>query len=269
MSDLVRVATEARGAHGQVATVTIDNAARMNSLSSAVIAAFVDAVERASADPDLRVLVVTGAGGRSFIGGADIFEMNGLDPLGARRFITGVHRLCHVLRECPVPTIARIDGWCLGAGLEAAAACDLRVASDTSMFGMPEVRVGLPSVVEAALLPQLVGWGRAKQLVYTAENIDAKTALAWGLVEEVVPAAELDAAVERMVGPIVESAPRAVRLQKELVRQWEASSPDAAIEAGIRIFARAYETDEPRQWTGKVVAELEARRAAKRKEKKP
>ena len=99
-----------------------------------------------------------------------------------------------------MPVIARIDGYALGAGLELAAACDLRVASERSMFGMPEVRIGIPSVVEAALLPELIGQGRARRLLLTGETIGAAEALAWGLVDAVAPPDELDAAVERFAG---------------------------------------------------------------------
>ena len=150
-----------------------------------------------------------------------------------------------VLRDLPVPTIARVNGFCLGAGLEVMAACDMRAASDNAVFGMPEVKIGLPSVVEAALLPQLIGWGRTKVLLYTGDNIDAATAFEWGLVERVVAPADLDAAVETWVSSIVESGPRAIRLQKELIREWEAMPVSDAIQAGVRMIGRAYETDEP------------------------
>jgi len=102
------------------------------------------------------------------------------------------------LRELPVPVIARVNGYALGAGLEVAAACDLRIASSNAVFGMPEVKVGIPSVVEAALLPGLIGWGRTRELLLFGENIDAATALAWGLVEQVVSQSELDAAVKQI-----------------------------------------------------------------------
>ena len=114
---------------------------------------------------------------------------------GARRFITLVHRCCAAFRHLPAPVIARIDGYALGAGLELAASCDLRVASENSVFGMPEVAIGIPSVVEAALLPRLVGAGRARRLLLTGETIDAAQALAWGLVDAVAPADRLDDAV--------------------------------------------------------------------------
>src|SRR6202043_2052901 len=109
-----------------------------------------------------------------FIGGADIEELAELDAESARSLITAVHVCCDAFRHLPVPVIARIDGWALGAGLELAAACDLRVASARSQFGMPEVRTGIPSVVEAALLPQLIGHGRARRLLLTGEPIGAE-----------------------------------------------------------------------------------------------
>ena len=148
----------------------------------------VETIDRLDADPALRLVVLTGAGERAFVGGADINELAALDHDSARDFITLVHRCCDGFRRLPVPVIARIDGFALGAGLELAAACDLRVASDRSMFGMPEVAIGIPSVVEAALLPQLIGAGRARRLLLTGETIDAAEALAWGLVDGVAPA---------------------------------------------------------------------------------
>src|SRR4029079_15640368 len=129
----------------------------------------------AAADPALRCLIVTGEGERSFIGGANLLELETLDPQTGRAFLTKIHTMCQVLRDLPVPVIARVNGFCLGAGLEVMAACDMDIASGNAVFGMPEVKIGLPSVVEAALLPQLSGWGRTKVMLYTGENIDART----------------------------------------------------------------------------------------------
>jgi enoyl-CoA hydratase/carnithine racemase len=147
----------------------------------------------------------------------------------------------------PVPVIARVNGYCLGAGLEIAAGCDLRVAADTAVFGMPEVKVGIPSVIEAALLPRLVGWGRAAELVLTGETIDAAEALRIGLVEKVAPFSGLDAAVERWIAALLAAGPRAIRLQKQLMRDWERLPLEGAIAAGIATFRRTYQTDEPRR----------------------
>jgi enoyl-CoA hydratase len=245
---------------GGVATVSINNAARLNCLGHAQITAFIDAVTALADDPDLRVLVVTGEGDRSFMGGANLHELGALNPARARDFLTLIHRMCKVLRDLPVPVIARVNGFCLGAGLEVMAACDMHIASDNAVFGMPEVKIGLPSVVEAALLPQLIGWGRTKLLLYTGDNIDAATALTWGLVEKVVPLAELDAALGRWVASIVESGPKAIRLQKELIREWEAMPVNDAVEAGIRCMYRAYQSDEPTRMVGEAIDRLKARK---------
>ena len=239
----VTVQRDARG----VAVLTINNPAKLNTLNTPVMTDLIAAAEELGADRALRVVVLRGAGDRAFIGGADIGEMAGLDGVSARGFITMVHRSCDVFRRLPVPVIARIDGWTLGAGLEEAAACDMRVAASGARFGMPEVRVGLPSVVEAALLPGLIGWGRTRRLLLTGETIDAATAQSWGLVEEVVAAEQVDAAVERLIEAILASGPRAVRLQKALIEDWQALAVDAAIQHGIDGFVDAWASDEPRR----------------------
>jgi enoyl-CoA hydratase len=228
-----------------VATLTIDNAAKLNTLNSHLMTRLVAEANALAQRTDLRAVVLRGAGERAFIGGADITEMAALDQMAARGFITLVHQSCEALRRIPVPVLARLQGYTLGAGLEIAASCDLRLAAGDARFGMPEVRIGIPSVVEAALLPGMIGWGRTRRLLLTGETIDAAQALAWGLVEEVVPSGELDAAAERVVASILASGPRAVRLQKELIRAWEDCSPAEAIERGIESFVRAWDTNEP------------------------
>jgi enoyl-CoA hydratase len=239
----IRVQRDARG----VATVTINNAAKLNVLNAPIMTDLIASMRRLAADPTLRVVVLSGAGERAFIGGADINEMATLDAGTARGFITLVHQSCDAFRQMPVPVIARIQGWTLGAGLEVAASCDFRIASGGVRFGMPEVRVGIPSVVEAALLPGLIGWGRTRRLLLTGETIDADTALAWGLVEEVVPPGDLDAAVERAIDGILSAGPQAVRLQKALIADWQGLSLEAAIQHGIDCFVDAWRTDEPRR----------------------
>ncbi|HEX3405443.1 MAG TPA: enoyl-CoA hydratase [Acetobacteraceae bacterium] len=239
----IDVAIDARG----VATVTLANAAKLNTLNTPVMRKLVAAVQQLGRDETLRAVVLRGAGDRAFIGGADITEMASLDPNSARAFISLVHRSCDVFRRMPVPVIARIRGYVFGAGVEVAAACDMRVACTDAQFGMPEVRLGVPSVVEAALLPQLIGWGRTRQWLLTGDTIDAATAHAWGLVEQVVPPEQLDAAVERLLGSILASGPRAIRLQKALITAWEDLPLREAIQRGIDSFAASWRTDEPQQ----------------------
>jgi enoyl-CoA hydratase/carnithine racemase len=243
---IVRVHHDIRADGAVVAHVAIDNAAKLNALSSPLMEMFAATLADLSEDPALRAVVLTGGGTKAFVGGADIGEMGALhDAVSARAFITRVHRCCAAVRACPVPVIARIQGYAFGAGLELAAACDLRVAADGAVFGMPEVRLGIPSVVEAALLPLLVGWGRARRLLLLGESIGAAEAERWGLVERVVPAAELDAAVEEWVAAVLASGPNAVRLQKALIARWEDLPLRDAVAAGIDSFATAWDSDEP------------------------
>ncbi|MGE0153234.1 MAG: enoyl-CoA hydratase [Reyranellaceae bacterium] len=240
-------------AGGKVAHVAIENERKLNTMNSALMEEFVATVRALGTDEDLRAVVLTGAGAKSFIGGADIYEMATLDSAAARAFITKVHGSCLALRELPVPAIARVNGYCLGAGLEIAASCDLRIAADNAVFGMPEVRVGVPSVVEAALLPRLIGWGRTAQMLLVADNIDARTAYEWRFVESVVPAAALDAAVDRWLHSILEAGPKAIRLQKMLMRRWEQLPLDQAVRSGIDAFAQSMESDEPKTLMGNFV----------------
>jgi enoyl-CoA hydratase/carnithine racemase len=231
---------------GVIAYVTIDNARRLNALNSTLMDALSDAMGTLAAETTLRAVVLTGAGTKAFTAGADINEMATIDnPARAKAFITRLHRCCKTIRDLPVPVVARIQGYCFGGGLEIAAACDLRIASEAATFGMQEVKIGIPSVIEAALLPQLIGWGRTREILYLGETFTAAQALAWRLVENVVPPAALDQAVEDFIGKLLTSAPGAVRLQKRLIRQWEDLPLSAAIAAGIDAFSAAYETDEP------------------------
>jgi enoyl-CoA hydratase/carnithine racemase len=255
----VLVALEEREGR-RIARVTIDNRRKLNTLNRALMAQFVAAIEPLGADDSLRAVVLTGAGDTAFIGGADIDEMAALAPASARGFITEVHRSCAVLRDLPVPVVARLNGWTLGAGLEIAAACDLRIAADTARFGMPEVKLGIPSVVEAALLPLLVGWGRAREMLLLGEVFGAAEAASWGLVERVAPPAELDAAVERVLAALLAAAPGALRLQKRLIRAWEDLPLRQAVDAGIDAFAAAFTSDEP----ARAMAAFRRARAARR-----
>jgi enoyl-CoA hydratase/carnithine racemase len=262
MTSYVTVRHETR-ARGGVAVVTIDNQKKLNSLSSEVMGQFVEAFRELAADPDLRAVVLTGAGDRAFIGGANIDEMAELaSPEAARVFILKVHVCCRAIRDLGVPVIAAINGWCLGAGLEIAAACDMRLAAQTAVFGMPEVKLGLPSVVEAALLPSLIGWGRTRRILMTGETFSAADAQAWGLVEDVHPPALLFAAVEDLLDRLLEAEPRAVRIQKALIRAWEDLPVTGAIAAGVDAFEHAWTTDEPATALARFLAE---RAAAKRR----
>jgi enoyl-CoA hydratase/carnithine racemase len=235
-----------RDARG-VVRLTICNAGSLNILGSAAITGVREGLETLATERGIHVLVLAGQSDKSMIGGADIKEMATLDQASAEKFITGLRDLCEAVRAFPSPVIARMPGWCLGGGLEVAAACDVRIAGHDAKFGMPEVRVGIPSVIHAALLPRLIGWGRARWLMMTAENIDAATALAWGLVDVVAGEGGLDAAVEKTVKALLECGPEALRSQKALLRQWEELPLTESVNLSIGVFGKSFLTDEPKR----------------------
>ncbi|MFA5914786.1 MAG: enoyl-CoA hydratase [Burkholderiales bacterium] len=240
-------------ANDGIATVTIANAGTLNILSGPVIDDVTRNLDALRDRSDLRVLVMRGTGDKAFIGGADIKEMAGLTRESAERFITGLRRLCDALRQFPTPVIARMPGWSLGGGLEVAMACDIRIASDTANFGMPEVKVGIPSVIHAALMPRLIGSARANWLILTGENIDAAQALAWGLVDRVVPLADLDVEVTRIASLLAGYGTNALRQQKRLLREWEDRPLDQSIAESVAEFGRAFDTGESQRYMGEFV----------------
>jgi enoyl-CoA hydratase len=230
-----------------VVRLTICNAGTLNILGSAVINGVREGLQALAKERQIRVLVIAGQSEKSMIGGADIKELAKLDQASAEKFITSLRDLCEAVRAFPSPVIARMPGWCLGGGLEVAAACDFRIAAHDAKFGMPEVRVGIPSVIHAALLPRLIGWGRARWLVMTAENIDAATALAWGLVDVVASEGGLDTAIEQTVASLLACGPEALRTQKALLRQWEELPLTESVNLSIGVFGKSYLTDEPKR----------------------
>ena len=237
-----------------IGTVQLRDAGALNIVGSAAIEALSAALLALGAAPGLRVLVLRGSGDRAFIGGADIGEMATLTPATAEAFITRLARLCDAVAEVPVPVIARIAGWCLGGGLEVALACDLRLCDDSAMFGMPEVKVGIPSVIHAALLPRLVGQARADWLLLCCENIDAERAEAWGLVHERCATGQLDRAVQMRAASLAALPPQALRQQKRLLRHWQTVPLAQAVRDSIGEFALAYASGEPQALMGEFMA---------------
>jgi len=220
---------------GGVARIFLNRPQKVNALDSATLDALAAALQKV--DEGIRV-VVLGGHGKAFCAGADVNELRSLDPQTAREFIGRVHRACDAVRKLPMPVVARLHGAVIGAGLELAAACDLRVAATGTRFAMPEVRLGIPSVVEAALLPRLMGSGRAAWLVLTGEPIDAERAREWGLVESV--ADDVDRALSQVVDSLLAGDPAALRTQKALLQMWEEQPLAASVAASIERFGQAY-----------------------------
>ena len=230
---------------GGVVRCTLDRPP-LNLFEPGLIASLRATFETLAADESVRAAVLTGAG-RAFTAGMDVHVLRDLDAGSATALITSVHDAIDAVHRAPFPVIAAVNGPALGAGFELMLACDLRVAAQGSIFGLPEVRVGVPSVIQAALLPPMIGPGRAAELLLTGASVGADDALAWGLVNRVVPRERLDAAVDQLVETIVACAPTAVRLQKALIVRWRESDLTTAVRAGIAAFAASYATGEPRE----------------------
>jgi enoyl-CoA hydratase/carnithine racemase len=219
---------------GGVARIFLNRPEKVNALDSVLLEKLLDAVNRVSANRDLKV-VVLGGRGRAFCGGADVTELAALTESTAGAFVERIHEVCVAIRRLAVPVVARLHGAVIGAGLEIAAACDLRIAAEGTRFAMPEVKLAIPSVVEAALLPRLMGSGRAAWLVLTGEAIDARRACEWGLVEEIGG----DDAVDAVVSSLLKADRVALSAQKELLQLWEEAPLAESIARSIELFARA------------------------------
>ena len=246
-SDPVLVDFEDRGADGRIARITFNNPEKRNALGLAGKERFIEVMAGLKHDESLRALVLTGAGDRSFVGGTNIAEMAEFDLTQAEASATKTHRVCDAVRTFPVPVIARINGYCFGSGMEIAACADMRVAADHAKFGMPETRFGIPSGMEASVLPRLIGWGKAVELVLTGDHIDAAEADRIGFLQKCVPFADLDAAVEGWIESLLACGPRAVRIQKRLIIDWDRMSVTDGARAGIQAYVDSYRTDEPQR----------------------
>jgi enoyl-CoA hydratase/carnithine racemase len=230
----------------------------LNVLTPDLIDALGAACRAVSSDPEVRVVVLAGAG-RAFSAGVDVAVMRELDMTGARAFIERLRATIRALEDVPVPTVARLHGHVLGGALEITLACDLRIAADSCRLGMPEITVGIPSVIQAALLPGLVGWGRTAELLLGGQPVEAREAERWGLVNRAVEESRLDGEVEAWVERLRALPPDAVRLQKALLARWRRVDVDTAVAVSADVFARAYATGEPKR---AMQAFLDRRRAS-------
>ena len=246
-ASLVLLEFDDRGDAGRIARVTFNNPEKRNALGVAGKERFIEVMTQLKHDESLRAVVITGAGDRSFVGGTNLAEMAHFDLHQAEASATKTHRACDAVRSFPVPVIARINGYCFGSGMEIAACADMRVGAAHAKFGMPETRFGIPSGMEASVLPKLIGWGKAVELVLTGDHIDAEEAYRIGYLQKLVPYAALDDAVEAWIQSLLACGPRAVRIQKRLIIDWDRMSVTEGARAGIQAYVDSYRSDEPRR----------------------
>lgn len=221
---------------GHVATVTIDNPTRRNAMSRAMWIALGDAMDALAQAPDLRCVVLRGAGTEAFGSGADISEFEALraSKEQATEFARIGHRAMHAVRDCAVPTVAAIQGACVGGGMELAACCDLRLCTDNSRFGIPIAKLGATlAYPELGVLMRVAGPTVALELLLEGRILDAQEAREKGLVTRVVAVADFEEELRRMVDRIVQGAPLSARWHKRFVerlRRPEALTPDETAE---------------------------------------
>ena len=242
----------------RVALITINRPDKRNVLNIKTReegAALLDELKR---DDSIRVVVITGAGDKAFIAGADIAEFAGRTAMMQRDVMTG-QSLFTAMDTFPKPIIAMVNGYCLGGGCELALACDLRIASETASFGQPEINLGIiPGGGGTQRLTRLVGEGKAMELILTGEIIDAKTAFAIGLVNHVFPGDQLEAKTMEIANRIAAKGPIALKLAKEAVKIASRSLLDEGLRREVDLFALCFSTDDKDEG---VNAFLEKRKA--------
>ena len=230
-----------------IATLEIDGRTPLNLLGPDIFRALAERVEECGQDESLRAVILRGAGDRAFSAGVDLHEMKDLDPLSAERFIRSLHAAARGVLNCPLPVVAAVHGPCLGGAFELALACDIKIAADDAVFGLPEVRVGLPSVIEASLLPPTVGLGRARRMLLTGETIDAGEALNMGVVDRVVPKTELERVAMETAQEFLGMGRYILAAQKQIVSAWLEMGQEAAAEYSMKTFALCFNTPYPHE----------------------
>lgn len=221
----------------------------VNALNSRTVLEIAAAFEQFAAQDEVRVIVLTGEG-KAFVAGADIAEMSGFSPLEAREFARRGHRALGLVHDIEKPVIAAINGFALGGGCEIALACDIRVMAEGALIGQPEVKLGLiPGFGGTQRLARLIGPGRAKELVFTGDNITAAEALRIGLVNRVVPAAELVEQVTALAKQIAANGPTAVRMAKVAINRGLDANLTTGNSYEIEAFNVCFSSGEPAEGT--------------------
>jgi len=230
---------------GPVAIVTVNRPRVMNALNVATLKELRTVFEELAASPDVRAVILTGAGEKSFVAGADIEEIRDLDMISGKEFAARGLALYAFIEKMRVPVIAAVNGLALGAGCDLAIACDIVLASEKALFGEPPTGLGITTPFGGTQrLPRIVGPKRAKQLFFTGESIDAEMALKFGLVNKVVKHEELISEARKFAGKILERAPLAVGYCKRLVNFSSYGSLEEGDKLEAELYARCFDTED-------------------------
>ena len=228
---------------GPYAVATIHRPEALNALNSQVLADLAELLDTVEADEEIRALVITGAGEKAFVAGADIGEMSTLTKAEGEAFGKKGNDVFRRLETLPIPTIAAVNGFALGGGCELSMSCDIRLCADTAVFGQPETGLGItPGFGGTQRLARLVSPGMAKQLIYSAKNIKADEAYRIGLVNAVYPLEELMPAAEKLAQTIAKNAPIAVRACKKAINDGLQTDIDQAVVIEEKLFGSCFQT---------------------------
>ena len=231
-----------------LAIVTINRPKALNALNSETLKDLDTVIEDLEKDANIYAVILTGAGEKSFVAGADIAEMKDLNEAQGEEFGALGNKVFLRLENLNKPVIAAIQGFALGGGCEISMACDIRIASEKALFGQPEVGLGItPGFGGTQRLPRIVGLGKAKELIYTARNIKADEALRIGLVNKVVPLEELMTEAKKMASKIIANAPIAVRLCKDAINRGMQVEIDKAVAIEAQDFGKCFASDDQKE----------------------
>lgn len=233
---------------GSVGLLTINRPKVLNALNRETMTEISQIVGKIATDPEVSVLIITGAGEKSFVAGADISEMRTLSALEGRAWSKFSQATFNAIENLPQPVIAAVNGYALGGGCELAMSCDIRIASEKAKFGQPEVLLGVVAAFAGTQrLPRLIGKGRAKELLFTGDQIDAAEACRIGLVNKVVPAGELLTAAKALAAKIISRGPVAVQLCKAAVNEGLDMDLESAQAYEAEVFGLCFATDDQKE----------------------
>jgi len=231
-----------------IGVITINRPKALNALNGAVMSDFSDLLPKIAADPAVRVVIITGSGPKSFVAGADITEMQKMSAIEGRNWGKLGQAVFNQVEKLPQPVIAAVNGFALGGGCELSMACDIRIAAENALFGQPESGLGItPGFGGTQRLPRLVGKGIAKELIFTASNIDAQEAYRIGLVNKVVPAAELMATAQKMAKKIMSKGNTAVQLCKAAINEGLNVDLESGVSYEAEVFGLCFATEDQKE----------------------
>jgi|SaaInl4_135m_RNA_FD_contig_21_574903_length_1303_multi_4_in_0_out_0_2 enoyl-CoA hydratase len=231
----------------RVATITLNRPDAHNSLTRLMLEEIEHALGVIEKDDDVIAVVITGAGEKAFCAGIDLEETVNQDGMGARAAGKRIHRTDKAVRMLDKPVIAKVRGLCLGAGLELAVSCDMIIGTEGSRYGLPHMRIGIASIVEAGILPQAIGIFRTKELCFTADFWDGRKAETVGLINHAVPESELDAEVDKLAQKLCGWSPVAMAIQKNIINQWMDTDLQSAIDYSINSISIVFNSEDQKE----------------------